>query len=94
LYYFLKAELRVKYLAMAAVASSSKAGNSGKTQQVQIRLKTIHTDFAVPDAPLSVPVSVDAAGLNNLIRSLLQRDDDDGLPTFDFIVADDLVSIL
>jgi hypothetical protein len=25
---------------------------------------------------------------------LLQRDDDDGLPTFDFIVADDLVSIL
>ena len=68
-----------------AVPESSK---SGKDQQLQIRLKTIHSEYAVPDSPLSIPVSVDTDSLNNLIKSLLGNDD---VPTFDFIIADDLL---
>ena len=81
---------------MAAVASSSSSGpaKSGKSdkaeQHVQIRLKTIHSEYAVPDTTLSVPVSVESDALNNLVRSLLGRDEDE-VPTFDFIIADDLL---
>jgi hypothetical protein len=56
---------------MADKASTPKATSSGKDQQIQIRLKTIHNEFAVPDSPLSIPVSADADSLNNLVKSLL-----------------------
>ena len=90
---FNKVTFAPNFCAMAAVASSStpaKTGKSDKEQQIQIRLKTVHSEYAVPDTTLSVPVSVESEALNNLVRSLLQKDDDE-VPTFDFIIADDLL---
>ena len=78
---------------MAAVLfalDSVKPVKSEKDKQVQIRLKTVHSEYAVPDTTLSVPVSVESDALNNLVKSLLQKDEDE-IPTFDFIIADDLL---
>ena len=74
-----------------SAAGTSKASSSAKDQQIQIGLKTIHSEFAVPDNPVSIPVSADPEALNNLVKSLLGSDDDADVPTFDFIVADDLL---
>jgi len=79
---------------MAAVASALDSVKpikpSDKDKQVQIRLKTVHSEYAVPDTTLSVPVSVESEALNNLVKSLLRKDEDE-IPTFDFIIADDLL---
>lgn len=57
--------------------------------QVPIRLKTIHSEYSVPDNTLSVPLTVDPEGLNNLVKGLLRKEVD--VPAFDFIIADDLL---
>lgn len=70
------------------MGSSSADDTSGGERQIQIRLKTVHPEYSVPDTILSVPVSVDQGALNSLVKSLVDRDP---VPLFDFIIAEDLL---
>ncbi len=68
--------------------------SSKDDRQLQIKLKTVHDELAVPDTTLSVPFNSDPAKLNNLVRSLLKdsvADDSGAALEFDFFLLEDLL---
>ncbi|KAK0087216.1 hypothetical protein PV325_001458, partial [Microctonus aethiopoides] len=70
------------------------AGNSnvGDTPQIQIRLITKQTQYAVPDYPLSVPTTIIPDELNILVNELLKDAIKDGKGIeFDFLVCSEFL---
>ena len=58
-------------------------------KQIQIRLKTLESNYAVPDTTLSVPSQIGPLKLNKLVKSLLNHVEN--VPEFEFFIADDLL---
>ncbi|XP_060517250.1 ribosome biogenesis protein WDR12 homolog [Cylas formicarius] len=63
--------------------------------QIQIRLVTKQSEYAVPDIPLSVPANIETAGLNELLNHLLKENKPDFLKQkqFDFLASGELVRV-
>lgn len=63
--------------------------------QIQIRLISKQEAFAVPDVPLSVPITVENNSLNDLVNQLLKESNPDYLKpkNFDFLVCNELLRV-
>ena len=76
---------------------ASKASSSSSGRQLQVKLVTAKESLAVSDTAMTVPASVDPAGLNKLVHKLLEEEREDYAESdlhqrrFEFILADDFI---
>ncbi|KAL1512498.1 hypothetical protein ABEB36_002081 [Hypothenemus hampei] len=63
--------------------------------QLQIRLITTQDIHAVPDIPLTVPITIDTKALNKLLNQLLKESNHDYLKTkqFDFLAVNHIIRL-
>ena len=58
--------------------------------QYQVRLVTKLPDVSVSDAAMTVPGSLDCAGLDNIVRGLLEAGEEEG-PQFDWLCLGEIL---
>ena len=68
----------------------AEKGKSEADKEYQVRLVTKLPDVSVSDAAMTVPGSLDCAGLDNIVRGLLEAGEEEG-PQFDWLCLGEIL---
>ena len=68
----------------------AEKGKSEADKEYQVRLVTKLPDVSVSDAAMTVPGSLDCAGLDNIVRGLLETGEEE-VPQFDWLCLGEIL---